>query len=215
MPSPPQDRVQNRTPEQIVDFPVPQIVQESVQNRTLEQVRVHSRIQEQIMDLPVPQIMAASTASTGKVFTVDMGHLRGDQACPVDTLGFNIKGLDKYTCLVLEMSWCLLFTWRCQCLRSLRTSCCRTVSLNALGTPSLATPWKPLFLWGSFGRSGEELSRRRLRRRKRRKRTRRRRGSWLRADPFNGYVAEIRCEGPRAWHPLDPSWVPLPVPGAE
>ena len=97
VPSPPQERVLNRTPEQIVDFPVPQIVQESVQNRTLEQVRVHSRIQEQIMDLPVPQIMAASTAYTGKVFTVDMRHLRGDQACPVDTLGFNIKGLDKYT----------------------------------------------------------------------------------------------------------------------
>ena len=105
VPSPPQERVQsrtpervqNRTPEQIVDFPVPQIVQESVQNRTLEQVRVDSRIQEQIMDLPVSQIMAASTAYTGKVFTVDMRHLRGDQACPVDTLGFNIKGLDKYT----------------------------------------------------------------------------------------------------------------------
>ena len=97
VPSPPQERVHNRTPEQIVDFPVPQIVQESVQNRTLEQVRVHSRIQEQIMDLPVSQIMAASTAYTGKVFTVDMRLLRGDQACPVDTLGFNIKGLDKYT----------------------------------------------------------------------------------------------------------------------
>ena len=27
----------------------------------------------------------------------------------------------------------------------------------------------------------------------------------------DGYVAEIRCEGPGAWHPLDPSWVPLPV----
>ena len=91
VPSPPQERVQNRTPErvqnltpeQIVDFPVPQIVQESVQNRTLEQVRVHSRIQEQIMDLLVSQIMAASTAYTGKVFAVDMRHLRGDQACPV------------------------------------------------------------------------------------------------------------------------------------
>ena len=29
-----------------------------------------------------------------------------------------------------------------------------------------------------------------------------------------GDVAEIRCLGPGAWHPLDPSWVPLPVPGA-
>ena len=107
-PSVPQERVQNRTLEQIVDFPVPHLMeaivevvpsppQECVQNRTLEQVRVHSRIQEQIMDLPVPSFMAASTAFSGKVFTVDMRHLRGDQACPVDTLGFNFKGLDKYT----------------------------------------------------------------------------------------------------------------------
>ena len=29
-----------------------------------------------------------------------------------------------------------------------------------------------------------------------------------------GYVAEFSCLGPGAWHPLDPSWVPLPVPGA-
>ena len=29
-----------------------------------------------------------------------------------------------------------------------------------------------------------------------------------------GDLAEIRCLGPGAWHPLDPSWVPLPVPGA-
>ena len=87
VPSPPLERVQNRTPEQIVDIPV---------LRTMEE-RVPSCIQEQIMDLPVPQIMVASKAYTGKVFIVDMRHHRGDQACPVDTLGFNIKGLDKHT----------------------------------------------------------------------------------------------------------------------
>ena len=38
-------------------------------------------------------------------------------------------------------------------------------------------------------------------------------GGWLR--PFSdGDVAEIRCFGPGAWHPVEPSWVPLPVPGA-
>ena len=80
--------MQNRTLEQIVDFPVPQLMeaivevvpsppQERVQNCTSEQIvdvpvprtmeeRVSSRIQEQIMDLPVPQIMVASTACTGK-----------------------------------------------------------------------------------------------------------------------------------------------------
>ena len=31
---------------------------------------------------------------------------------------------------------------------------------------------------------------------------------------FSGNLAEIRSLGPGAWHPLDPSWVPLLVPGA-
>ena len=31
---------------------------------------------------------------------------------------------------------------------------------------------------------------------------------------FSGNLAEIRWLGPGAWHLLDPSWVPLPVPGA-
>ena len=88
--------MQNRVGELIVGFPVPQIVQESVQNRTLEQVRVHSRIQEQIMDLPVPQIMAASEPYTGQVFTVEMPHEHVHQAYPGDYVVFNIKGLDKH-----------------------------------------------------------------------------------------------------------------------
>ena len=37
---------------------------------------------------------------TGKVFTVR--HHRGDLACAVDTLGLNIKGLDKYNMPRLE-----------------------------------------------------------------------------------------------------------------
>ena len=96
VPSPPQECVHNRTLEQIVDFPVPQIVQESVQNCTLEQVRVQSRIQEQIMDLPVPQIMAASKPYTGKVFTVEMPHQHVHQAYPGDYVVFSINGLDKH-----------------------------------------------------------------------------------------------------------------------
>ena len=122
LPSTPQERVQNRTQEQIADTPVPQImeaivevvpsppqecvqnvgfavpqiVQEIVQNRTLEQVRVHSRIHQQIMDLPVPQILAASKPYTGKVFTVEMPHQHVHQANPGDSVVFNIKGLDKH-----------------------------------------------------------------------------------------------------------------------
>ena len=89
LPFVPQERVQNRTLERIVDVPVPQIMedslpfvpQERVQNRTLEQIVgvpvpqlieapvdvlpstpqecVQNRTQEQIADTPVPQNMEA------------------------------------------------------------------------------------------------------------------------------------------------------------
>ena len=42
------------------------------------------------------QPITGTVQCTGKVFTVEMRHHRGDQARAVDTLGFNIKGLDKY-----------------------------------------------------------------------------------------------------------------------
>ena len=84
VPSPPQEREQNRVAEQIVGIPVPQLMeafvevfpQERVQNRTLEHIedfcvpqitenslpfvprdRVQNRTPEQIVDIPVPQIM--------------------------------------------------------------------------------------------------------------------------------------------------------------
>ena len=131
LPGASQKRVQNRTPEQIVDVPVPQIMedslpfvpQERVQNRTPEQIvdfpvprtmeeRAPSPIQEQITDLPVTQIMVASTAFSGKVFTVDMRHHRGDQACLVD-IGLEHQGSRQ----VQHASF-----WRCHgaCLRSMR-----------------------------------------------------------------------------------------------
>ena len=120
----PQERVQNRTPEQTAVFPVPQIVEERVQNRTQEQIsgspvpqtmeavmevfpqeRVQNLLPEQIMDFPVPQNMEdvegvvratpqERARFTGNVFTVR--HHRGDQACAVDTVGLNIKGLVKF-----------------------------------------------------------------------------------------------------------------------
>ena len=87
MPSTPQVRVQNRTLEQIVGVPVPQIkedglqlVSERVQNRTLEQIvdvpvpqieedglqvvpeRLQNRTLEQIVDVSVPQIKEAIVA---------------------------------------------------------------------------------------------------------------------------------------------------------
>ena len=69
LPVVPQERVQNRTPDQIVDFHVPRILeasvdvmratpQEHVQNRMQE--RVLNRSQGQIVDEPVSQIMDAA-----------------------------------------------------------------------------------------------------------------------------------------------------------
>ena len=46
--------------------------------------------------LLVPTLDDVEVIRTGKVFTVDMRHHRGDLACPVDTVGLNIKGLVKF-----------------------------------------------------------------------------------------------------------------------
>ena len=62
------------------------------------QERVQSRPRKLFVDVPVPHIMeltAGKVMRTGKMFTVL--HHRDEQACTVDTLGFNIKGLDKCT----------------------------------------------------------------------------------------------------------------------
>merc|ERR1711916_354058 len=47
---------------------------------------------EEVIFLPTH---TASNPCTGKVFTVEMHHQRVDQACPGDSVGLNIKGLDK------------------------------------------------------------------------------------------------------------------------
>ena len=46
---------------------------------------------------PASQPNTGNVKCIGKVFTVKMRHRRGDQACPVDTAGLNIKGLDKHS----------------------------------------------------------------------------------------------------------------------
>ena len=70
--------IQNRTRKLFVDVPVLHITEKIVDNVFgLPQERVQNRV-----------------TRTGKVFTVR--HHRGDQSCAVDTLGLNIKGLDKY-----------------------------------------------------------------------------------------------------------------------
>ena len=88
VPSTPQERVQNRTPEQIVDVPVP---------RTMEE-RVPSRIQEQIMISLCPRSWWLPRRKLGKCYCGD-----ASSACPPghpgDYVVFNIKGLDKLNLL--------------------------------------------------------------------------------------------------------------------
>ena len=91
------EEIVDRIPEQTVGSPVPQITEEIVE--VIPQERVQNRPRKLFVDVPVPHIMeqtAGKVLRTGKVFTVDMRHHRGDQACPVDTVGLNIKGLVKF-----------------------------------------------------------------------------------------------------------------------
>ena len=74
----PQERTQNRSRKLVVDVPVPHIKEKIMDGaRVLPQERVQDRV-----------------TYTGNVFT--MRHHRDDQACAVDTVGLNIKGVDKY-----------------------------------------------------------------------------------------------------------------------
>ena len=54
----PLERIQLRIVEQIVDVPVPPVVEEILEViKVIPQVRVSERIVEQIVDVPVPQVM--------------------------------------------------------------------------------------------------------------------------------------------------------------
>ena len=60
LPVVPQERVQNRTPEQIVGVPVPQIIEDSIVDSSVPQIMeelLQNRTPEQIVCVPVPQIM--------------------------------------------------------------------------------------------------------------------------------------------------------------
>ena len=97
-PPTPQERLQSRRQEQIMDFPVPQNTEDVAGVvRATPQERLQNRPRKLFVDVPVSHIMeqtAGRVMCTGKVLTVL--HHRDDQARTVDTLGFNIKGLDMY-----------------------------------------------------------------------------------------------------------------------
>ena len=105
VPSKTQERVLNRTQEQISDFPLPQITEAVVEVvPPTPQERVQNRPRKLFVDVPVLHIkekIAWKVKCTGKVFTVP--HHRDDLACTLDTVGLHIKGRTSSTCLVLQM----------------------------------------------------------------------------------------------------------------
>ena len=115
----PQVRMQTRTPEQTMAFPVPQFSEECVPDRLpeqtvdfpvsqnmeayagrvrdipLERVQLHSFVRpKRVFVDDFLSLHKASKPYTGKVFTVNLRHHRDDFAHS-DNLGF-IKGLDKH-----------------------------------------------------------------------------------------------------------------------
>ena len=89
-----EERVENRTPEQIVDFPVLQNMEGYARVvRAPPQKCVQIVLPESVVDVPLPHIKQGAV-STGSVFTVKLRHHRDDHACS-DNVGF-IKGLDKH-----------------------------------------------------------------------------------------------------------------------
>ena len=121
----PQECVQTRTLEEIAAFPVPQISEERVPNRTPQQIMdfpvsqnmrayagiVRDILLERVTTEEIVEVMQvkkgpkrvfvdflpphpASKPNTGKVFTVKLRHHRDDQAFS-DNVGF-IRGLDKH-----------------------------------------------------------------------------------------------------------------------
>ena len=113
----PQERVLDRTPEQILDVSVLRIMEAAVEvGRVTPQEHVQIRIRDQIVEVPAPlstekivddvfglpqECVQSRATYTGKVFTVC--HHFDDQACTVDIVRF-IKGSGQ----VQHAS-----TWRC------------------------------------------------------------------------------------------------------
>ena len=83
--------------EYIGGAPVPKIKEDAAGG--MHAVPQEPRKKRVFLDLPRgpgEQPITGTVQCTGKVFTVEMRHHhRGDQARTVDTLGFNIKGLDN------------------------------------------------------------------------------------------------------------------------
>ena len=87
----------DRSPEQIMDFPVSQNMEAyagRVRDVPLERVQHHFFVRPKRVFVDLLPLHSASKPYTWKVFTVNLRHHRDDQAFS-DCVGF-IRGLDKY-----------------------------------------------------------------------------------------------------------------------
>ena len=172
------------------------------------QERVQNRPRKLFVDVPVPHIMeqtAGKVLRTGKVFTVDMRHLRGDLACPVDTVGLNIKGLVKFN---LPRPGDVMVPAFHMEEPSLHGAVARFFERH--GDEDGQMSWDTLVaslppeLARNLRRALEEEEE------EQDDEADEEQGGDLGFElTFDGYEAEIRCQGSGAWHPLTPSWVPL------
>ena len=92
-----EERVPDRSPEQIMDFPVSQNMEAyagRVRDIPLERVQHHSFVRPNRVFVDILPLPSASKPYTEKVFTVNLRHHRDDHAHS-DISGF-IKGLDKH-----------------------------------------------------------------------------------------------------------------------
>ena len=196
--------LQNRVGEQIGAVPVPQIwepIGEVVQLSPQE--RAQNCTPEQISGVPVPQIMEAVV----EVFPQECVQSRLPEQImdfPVPQNMEDVVGVVRATpqmVLTLQLDVPVpqiaedIVEWSVTRERIIQPTLWAVYLLGLLG--SLSSSWvvseaPAKGLRGGRGGGGGDLGFELI---------------------FDGYVAEIRCEGSRAWHPLDPSWVPLPVPG--
>ena len=95
------ERVHERVVGQIGDVPVPQITEDIVDGKHHVPQECVPQLRKKRVFLdwprrPASQPNTGKVKCTGKVFSVKMRHHRVDEACAVDTVGLNIKGLNKY-----------------------------------------------------------------------------------------------------------------------
>ena len=159
-----EERVPDRSPELIMNFPVFQNMEAyagRVRDIPLERVQHHSFVRQKRVFVDFLPLHKASKPYTGKVFTVNLRHHRDDQASS-DCVGF-ISGFDKHNMprlgdVMVPPPRSTRFPGLIGNLRLLRTNLC-TASIKGTRAAA-AVPSSNVELWAfsSMGRGGRVWS---------------------------------------------------------